>query len=931
MRGEGCLLERESATASAAELVDRVSAGGSGAVFLVGEAGLGKTSVLDQACRRAARAGLTVGASRGHPMEAGLPFGVLSQALEAVGAGGLIGEEDGDGHPAAGWSGRCYRVLRWLQGRADSPLFLGIDDLHWADADSLALLSFLCRRADAVRFGLIASMRPWPKTAHETAAELTQGGRGVMVPLAPLSQQAAGMLLHARLGRPVAAAVRGRAFELSAGNPLLLEQLAVAVGKGGRLPDPNGVGMAAFGQGMLLSRFAGLPPGGMRCAQAASVLGSRFLPEIAAQVAGLDDKEVDLAIEALAGSGLVGQQPGAVAEFVHPLFRQALYDDLPGPVCSRLHARAFTVLHARGLDAQAAEHAVQAGLAGDTDAVAVLEEAGRAARRAGAVATAVFWLDKAASMAGGRASTRLLLDVAEAHLVSGSLERAMAIYRSLLARAGLEPTVMVEARWMLARALATAGRHDLAASAFTEAAQLAAGAHPATAAEVLLDAAYCAMLSAGAAPAAALAGQARELARAAGSALRARADADWAEYAVMCGDPSGIAAAEAVAASWRTEGNSALAGASSAWRGGWATAYGLTFCALVTEQLAKADHAFTLIRAEAEEACAPVAIAGMAVAHSYALVRMGRLEEALAAITVATSLTDLVPMIDAYACAGKACICLYLGRLEECAQMCERAEAISSARGQLGAQMILCEVQGHRWLREGAVAAACAAYERLEAIAHRMGIREPCVLPWPRHAVSAFMAAGRIQDAERILAWLDEIIPRLPCRFPRIAAATARAQLAEFRRDGSAADDHYRSALALHDEADLPVEHCETLLAYGGFLRRSGSPARARPLLAKAAEIAQDAGASWLARFAHDELKVAGGRLRRRPAPGQLSAQEQRVAALAATGATNADIARQLCLSVSTIETHLEHIYSKLGINTRYQLIAMEASRKQQS
>jgi len=84
----------------------------------------------------------------------------------------------------------------------------------------------------------------------------------------------------------------------------------------------------------------------------------------------------------------------------------------------------------------------------------------------------------------------------------------------------------------------------------------------------------------------------------------------------------------------------------------------------------------------------------------------------------------------------------------------------------------------------------------------------------------------------------------------------------------------------------------------------------------------------WLAGLAHQELKVAGGRLRRRAAPGALSAQEERVAALVATGATNADIARQLYLSVSTIETHLERIYSKLGIHTRYQLIAMAAKRQ---
>jgi DNA-binding CsgD family transcriptional regulator len=930
MHGGGGLLEREVVTAAAAELVDRVCAGGAGALFLAGEAGLGKTSVIGQACQQAAEAGLTMGVGRGHPMETGLPFGVLIQALDGAGGRGLLGEDEADLGSAADWSARCYRVLRWLQCRAGSPVFLGIDDLHWADADSVALVSFLCRRMGSVAFGLIASLRPWPARASETVADLAHDGHGTVLALLPLSQQAAGALLQARLRRHVPAAIQRQAFELSAGNPLLLEQLAATIGKGADVPAAD-TGLTGSGQGMLLSSFAGLLAEGMRCAQAASVLGSGFLPEIAAQVAGLKDDEVDRAIEALARTGLIKQQPGAVAEFVHPLFRQALYDDLPGAVRSRLHARAFAALHARGLDAQAAEHAIPGGLAGDPEAIAVLAEAGRAARRKGAIATAVSWLEKAATLAGKRASERLLMDLAEAHLAGGDAERAIVIYRLLLLQSGLEPTVRIAARWMLARALATTGQHDLAAAAFAEAADRARDSDPATAVEVLLDAAYCAWLSTGAAAAMLLADQARDLASTTGVALRAQADADWAMYALMCGDPAGIAAAEAAAASCRADGNSPQSVAETARREGWGTANSLASCALGVEQLTVAERAFTVVRAAAEDADAPWAIAGLAVGHSYTLFRMGRLEEALAAITVAVSLAELVPLMDAYANVGMACFCLHMGRLDESARLCERVEAMATARGQLHAQLFLWDVVGHRRLREGAIAGACAAYDRLEDIRRRMGMTEPCLPAWPRHAMSAYLAGGRIQDAQRIITWLDEIVPRLPCRFPRIAAATGRAQLAELSGDRAAAEAYYRSALDLHGQTDLPVEQCETLLAYGGFLRRSGYAARARPVLAQAAEIGERTGAHWLAGFAREELKVAGGRMRRRAAPRTLTPQEERVAGLVATGATNANIAHQLCLSVSTVETHLERIYAKLGIHTRYQLIAMAARHQDQT
>jgi hypothetical protein len=73
---------------------------------------------------------------------------------------------------------------------------------------------------------------------------------------------------------------------------------------------------------VLLARFAGLPPAGLRYAQAASALGTSFLPEVAAQMAGMAGGEIGTRWRRW--SGLIRQEPGAEAGFVHPLFRQAL-------------------------------------------------------------------------------------------------------------------------------------------------------------------------------------------------------------------------------------------------------------------------------------------------------------------------------------------------------------------------------------------------------------------------------------------------------------------------------------------------------------------------------------------------------------------------------------------------------------------------------
>jgi DNA-binding CsgD family transcriptional regulator len=911
MGPQGGLLERHDVTASVSELIGRVAAGGAGAVFVLGEAGLGKTSVIDLACGLAARAGLGLGRSRGHPMETGLPFGLVAQALDGAGGRGLLGEEEPGPASAGDRAARFYRVLRWLQDRADRPLLLGIDDMHWADADSVGLVSFLCRRMGQVPFGLIATLRPWPPEASEAVTGLVDEGHGTLWRLGPLTEQAASSLLEARLGRPLPEAARLRAFALCAGNPLLLEQLAVAIGQGAAVPEAAGASAAAFGQGVLLARFAGLPPAGMRCAQAASVLGTSFQPDIAAQIAGLEGDEADTAVDALGRTRLIGQQPGAPAEFVHPLFRQALYEDLAGPVRTRLHARAFAVLHARGLDAQAAEHAIAAGLGGDLEAAAVVEQAGRAARRAGALATAVTWLDAAVTMSGERASPGLLLARAEALVGAGRLALAVAGYRQLLDRPAVPASVRGEALWGLGRALVMSGDHDHAADIFEQAAGIARATDPGVAVRVLGDAAFSVLITAGPKRALPIATTARDLAGPLGGELRVQAEVAWGEIAVQAGDPAGIAAAEA-AAPWRSPGQARLLGGEVVDPGAWAAIHSFAWTMALVERLSESERAYATLWASADRASLPEATAGLAASHGYALARMGRLDEALAAINTALSLADLAPMVEPFAGGCRAYIHLCHGELDDSARWCQRAEAIATARGEWGPLLFVYDVLGQRRLREGAAAEACGHYARLEATVHQMGI-------------GAYLAAGHTGDAERVLSWVDQAATRLPCRFPQITAATGRAQLAELRADHGKAETHYRAAVALHGQVDLPIEHSETLLGYGAFLRRSGQVARARPLLARAAEIASAAGARWLAGYARQELKIAGGRLRRRAAPGALTAQEERVAALAATGATSADIARQLSVSASTIETHLEHIYAKLGVHTRYQLIALAA------
>jgi DNA-binding CsgD family transcriptional regulator len=911
MTGGSTLREREAAIGAAARLIGGLRQGRGRSLFILGEAGLGKTAVLGYASQLASRAGLAVAHGRGHPAESAIPFGLLAEALtEAGGRGPIVGAYRRPGRKGPGeadLASRFYRVLRWLEGRPGAPLLLILDDLHWADPESLKLAVFICRRSVSLPVAVIATARPWPDGARDAALGLADEGCADAQRLAPLTIGAAGALLESRTGRPLPTGLKRRAFELSAGNPLLLEQVATAITQGDDLADVAGPGHSVAGDGLVPARFAGLSPEGMRCAQAAAVLGGRFLPAMAAEVAGLEGPAADAALDSLGRSGLIDLDRNGNADFVHPLFRHSLYDGIAATTRGRLHARAFAACAARGMDALAAEHAIRANLAGDPAAVAVLERAGRAARGAGAPETAARHLDAAVALSGDQASARLLLARAEALLAGASPDRAVAACEHLLARPGIGRRARLQAQWMMGRALVLAGAHERARAAFDAAVMLALPGHPSAAVRVLMDAAFSSWLTAGPAQALPIAGRAVALAAPLGAGLRAAAERQWGHIALQSGDAAGVTAAE--------QSGPAPFGLS-----GWNDSFAFSAC--LVDRLPESDRAFAAARAAADRAGHPAAIAVLALGHAHTLTRMGRLVEALEAVDVATSLCDLVPPMEAHAGAARAYVRLYMGELEESAWWYRRAEAAATARGEWNALLFLWDALGHQRLREGAVGQACELYTRLEATVNRMDVGEPCLPSWARHAISAYLAAGRQPDARRLIQWLDRCAGRLPCRFPRIAAATGRAQLAELDGRTGEADAWFRQALGQHDQVALPLEKVETLIGYGAFLRRSGQLVRARAVLAEAMEAGGAAGAGWLAGLAADELRVAGGRRRRR-APGGLTAQEARVARLVATGASNPQIAGQLYLSVSTVETHLERVYAKLGIRSRHQLTAL--------
>lgn len=916
------MLEREATLAAVGHVLEEARQGHGGVLFLVGQAGLGKTTILDHARQRAAPMS-RVGVARGGAMEAALPFGLIAQVLDDLGGPLLLQMPPAGLSPNDARASQFYRTLRWLEGLvAAGPVLLAIDDLHWSDPESLGLLSYLCRRVADLPVAVIATLRPWPPDAEEACFALAQSGHARLEWLKPLSEESARAFLAGQLLRPLSEDLLREGCSVTSGNPLLLEQVAEAINR-----DPGGArGVAGryAPETLVLRRFAGLPEAGLRCARAASVLGIRFRPEVATSVARLEEEQAEAALAALSQTGLMRDAGSGNAEFTHPLVRQALYDDLPPLVRGELHARAFRVLVKWGMEAEATEHAVRGNLTGNPDAVAVLRRAGHAALRTGAVTTAVERLEAAVGLAGEGAGADLLLLLGEALLVEGHGGKAVSVYeRVLLQRSLLPATTVIDGLRMLGRALFVAGEGAEGTRRFEEAAALAETQDRVAAVQALLDLSRAAWLTRGPVGALPVTARAREMARTADEASRVRAGAAWGLVAFLSGDPAGL---EATAAAGQMELTNDIAVARDlSWN--WGTLRNRGRAAKYAERFAEAEAVFDTMFPEAERTGSPHSIVSLAAHHADTLVRQGRLDEALELAGRAVALAELAPMAAAFAHVAEALPLLHVDRLEESEVACRRAETLATAQQQWLPLLRVRHVRALGHVQEGRLEQAGELYAQMELETTRLGIGEPCVVPWARSAVAVWLAQGRMADAERVVTWVGRCAERLPCRWPRISCHVGRARMAEARGDAVVAEAEFQAALVLHGQLGMPLERIETLLQWGRYLRRTGRVLDARRALREALNLADEHGAIWLARQVGAELAVAGGRRRRHTSPASLTAQEQRVADLAAAGRSCREIALQLSVSERTVETHLRRVYAKLGLHSQRELMIRSIER----
>jgi predicted ATPase len=443
--------------------VAAVAAGESRTIGVFGEAGIGKSALLEAAAAAAGEAGLQVLSGRAAEHEREVPFSLVVDALDERVAAmnparvAAVGTELGqvlpaaaDGSPPLDAAGpaerfryhRALRALLELLGR-ERPFALLLDDLHWADEASLELVLHLLRRTPQVPHLLVFGLRPLEPAARLIDAARSAPGWIELRPM-PLAAAEARALLPADLGPALSARMVGEA----GGNPLLLRELGrLGADPAGQLPSTV---LAAVRR-----EVSGLPSAAAALLGGAAVAGDPFDLDLAVAAADTPAAEAPWALDLLVAADLVHPLGrGRSFRFRHPLVRRAVYEGIPAGTRLAAHRRAAAALAARGaVPALRAHHFECFAGPGDEEAIEIFVAAAVAAADT-SPAAAAHWYATALELLPHEDPRRaaLLPPLGRALASAGRLAES---FEALEAAIGLLPGEAAAERAELVRLLAT--------------------------------------------------------------------------------------------------------------------------------------------------------------------------------------------------------------------------------------------------------------------------------------------------------------------------------------------------------------------------------------------------------------------------------------------------------------------------------------------
>ena len=247
-----------------------------------------------------------------------------------------------------------------------------------------------------------------------------------------------------------------------------------------------------------------------------------------------------------------------------------------------------------------------------------------------------------------------------------------------------------------------------------------------------------------------------------------------------------------------------------------------------------------------------------------------------------------------------------------------------------------CLARAHYAEARADYAGVLRALEPLTQPWARGNVDEPGFWPWVDIYANALVLENRCDEAETFLDRYQHTAEQRPQRSPLARLGYARGRLLGASGELDAAREAFENALGLLDSLPLPYDRARVNFAYGQTLRRAGKRREADAVMTTARELYARLGAETYVRRCDRELKAAGlGTTRSDPVPVSESAfealtpQERAVAGLVARGHSNREVAAEMFLSPKTIQYHLTRIYMKLGIRTRSELAAYQASARE--
>jgi DNA-binding CsgD family transcriptional regulator len=263
---------------------------------------------------------------------------------------------------------------------------------------------------------------------------------------------------------------------------------------------------------------------------------------------------------------------------------------------------------------------------------------------------------------------------------------------------------------------------------------------------------------------------------------------------------------------------------------------------------------------------------------------------------------------------GALLVASWRGRFEAARALTEAVQEHAARTGQ-GYQLVFCDYA--RCVVELSRGRYLEAYLSLEE-----QIGDTCQVKFAVvDMVEAATRCGKEDEATHLVERLSRLADRTPV--PGLLGDLARAQ-ALTTADPSSAEALYLRAIQHHEDARGPSRRARSHQLYGEWLRRERRTKEARHELRIAYELFDAMGAEGYAARTAQELAAAGDPVqlgaRACSGSGDLTAQEVRVARLAACGATNAEIAAQLFLSVHTVDYHLRKVFRKLDVHSRREL-----------